>query len=293
VDVTTLPRKAAPWRGVRAGRAASLGVTAILSALGAVLVTWPLALDMSAATLRSGEVLLTAWQLNWYHQALLTNPASWVDANIFFPYDRTATFNDLLITHAFITLPVAWDSSPVLALNLALLGGIVLCGVCAHLLIDEVVDQPWIAAIGGTLFALAPFRFIHLGHLAIAAAWTIPLFFWALLRHLRQPSGARAAMAALCGIAVGLSSLYNAAYVAPLVPLVFFSGARRGPGGRRTWWPLLAAAVPAVAVLAAFLLPFAATLRGFGVAAAPDDLLRYGADITSLGKTLVGLARSP
>ena len=270
-----------------------LSVTAILSALGTVLVTWPLVLDMGSATLRSGEVLLTAWQLNWYQQALLTNPPSWVDANIFFPYDKTATFNDLLITHALITLPAAWDSSPVLALNLALLGGIVLCGVCAHLLIDEVVEQPWVAVTAATLFALSPFRFIHLGHLAIAAAWSIPLFFWTLLRHLRQPSWPRAAAAALCGVTVGLSSLYNAAYVAPLVPLVLVIGVRRGPGGRKVWWPLMAAAVPAGALLAAFLLPFAATLQGFGVAAAPDDLLRYGADITSLGQRLDYRARAP
>ena len=274
----------APPRRWLAGDAAPLLVTTILSALGAVMVTWPLARDMGRATLRSGEVLLTAWQLNWYHQALLTSPLAWADANIFFPYDRSATYNDLLLTHAMITLPVAWAESPVLALNVALVGGIVLCGVCAHLLIHELVADRWAATIGGTLFALTPFRFLHLGHVSIAAAWPIPLFFWALLRHLRQPSWTRAAVAALCGTAVGLSSLYHAAYVAPIAPLVLILGARRGAGGRRTWLPLLPTGLAGVGLLVWFLMPFAVTLRTFGVAAAPDDLLRYGADLSSLAR---------
>lgn len=180
-----------------------------MCAAGAGLSTWPLAREMGTATLRSGEVLLTAWQLDWFQHALLTRPGAWVDANIFFPYHRAATFNDLLLTHAVLTLPAAWAESPVLALNLALLAGIVLCGVCAYLLAEELTGEPWSAAVAGTLFALAPFRFLHLGHLSIAAAWPVPFFLWALLRHLRQPSWGRAALASAGGVAVGLSSLYT------------------------------------------------------------------------------------
>jgi hypothetical protein len=262
----------------------ALAATAVLSAIGAVLTTWPLAREMGTATLRSGEVLLSAWQLNWYHHALLSNPLAWVDANIFFPYRHAATFNDLLLTHALVTLPAAWVSSPVLALNLALLAGIVLCGVCAHLLIVEVADEPWAATIGGTLFALAPFRFLHLGHLSIAAAWAVPLFLWALLGHLRQPSWRRAVVASAAGVATGLSSLYHAAYIAPIVPLVLLFGLRRGPGGRRTWVPLLVAGSCGLALLAWLVLPFAATMRTFGAGSAPGDLVRYGADLTSFAQ---------
>jgi hypothetical protein len=257
--------------------------TILLTALGVMLVTWPLARAMDHATLRAGEVLLTAWQLNWFHQALRTDPAAWIDANIFFPYDRAATFNDLLMTHAVVTLPAAWAASPVLALNLALLGGIVLCGLFAYLLIDELVDEPWAAVAGGVLFALAPFRFLHLGHLAVAAAWAVPLFYWALLRHLRQPSWGWAALTATSGIAVGLSSLYQAAFVAPIAPFVLLAGVGRGPADRRVWLPLVVTGLPALAVLAWFLAPYAQAMDTFGVAAAPSDLLRYGADLSSLG----------
>ncbi|MCL4846627.1 MAG: hypothetical protein KJ066_08835 [Acidobacteria bacterium] len=256
--------------------------TVVLTATAAMLATWPLAREMASATLRDGEVLLTAWQINSYHHALLSAPWTWLDANIFFPYDRASTFNDLLLAHALVTLPAGWADSPVLALNLALLGGIVLCGVFASLLVDELVDAPWIAAVAGTLFALTPFRFLHLGHLSMAAAWAVPLFLWALLAHLRQPSWSRAALASASGVLVGLSSVYLAVYVAPIVPVLLLVGARRGPGGRAAWMPLLVTAVPGLVLLAACLVPYAATLDAFGVAAAPGDLVRYGADLTSL-----------
>ena len=106
--------------------------------------------------MRTGEVLLNAWQLNWFHHALLNDPGAWLDANIFFPYQGATALNDLLLTHALVTLPAAWTESPVLALNLAFLGGVVLCGVWAHQLIVELVDAPWAATVGGTLFALTP-----------------------------------------------------------------------------------------------------------------------------------------
>ena len=259
-------------------------VTTILAAIGAVVATWPLARVIGSGTLRSGEVLLTASQLNAYHQALLTNPLAWADANIFFPYDHAATFNDLLLTHALITLPAAGFDSPVLALNLAFLGGFALCGLFAHLLIVELVGDGWAGTVGGTLFALAPFRFLHSGHLSIAAAWAIPLFFWALLRHMRHPAPWRAGLAAVAGVLVVLSSLYHAAYVAPLVPLVLLVGARRGPGGSRTWVPLTISGVLALALVASMLVPFASAMRDHGVGSASDDLLRYGADLSSLGQ---------
>ena len=120
--------------------------------------------------------------------------------------------------------------------NAAFLAGIVLCGLCAHLLIEELTGSPAAATVGGTLFALTPFRFLHVGHLSVAAAWCLPLFLWALLRHFRDPSWTRAAIVAAAGLGLSLSSLYLPAFLAPLLPVVVWFAARRGPGGRAAWF---------------------------------------------------------
>ena len=225
---------AARLRQMLANRAAALVATAVLSTVAAVLVTWPLAREMGTATLRDGEVLLTAWQLNWFHHALLTDPRRGSTRTSSSPTTAPRRSTTCCSLTPCITLPAAWAESPVLALNLALLGGIVLCGVCAYLLSRRAGRL----AVGGqrsarTLFALAPFRFLHLGHLSIAAAWPVPLFFWALLRHLRQPSWARAALAA-CRRRRGraLVALPRRLRRSDRAAASCSSALRRGPGGR-------------------------------------------------------------
>ena len=275
---------AARLRQMLANRFAPLFATTALTAIGAVLATWPLAREMGSATLLSGEVLLTAWQLNWYHQALSTNPLAWVDANIFFPYDRTATFNDLLMSHAFVTLPVAWAESPVLALNLALLVGIVLCCVCSVPAACGAGDARWAAAVGAILFASrsvplpalrSPVDRRRLGGAALllgAAPAPAPAVVGASGargsgRHRRWP---------VLGLSRGLCRADRPAGAHGRDP------ARAGWTG--VWLPLLATGLPCLALLIAFLLPYAQALHSFGVAAAPDDLIRYGADLSSLGQ---------
>ena len=99
-------------RHLLASRGAPLLVTAVLTAVAPALATWPLIRNMGTGTLGSGEVLLTAWQLNWAQHALLNDPLAWVDANIFFPYANAATLNDLLLTHAVVTLPAPGPIRP-------------------------------------------------------------------------------------------------------------------------------------------------------------------------------------
>ena len=231
---------AARLRQMLANRAAALVATAVLTTVAAVLVTWPLAREMGSATLRDGEVLLTAWQLNWFQHALLADPRTWVDANIFFPYDRASTFNDLLLTHALVTLPAAWARSPVLALNFALLGGIVLCGVCAYLLSRRAgrLDR-------GRAWSARPSSRSRRFASCISGTCRSPR---------RGPSrsssgrcsgtcGSRRGRARHSqvprGVAVGLSSVYHAAFVAPIVPLVLLVGA-----STRTRWARRLAAAP-------------------------------------------------
>ncbi|MCK7494607.1 MAG: hypothetical protein MZW92_28145 [Comamonadaceae bacterium] len=271
-------------RRLLASRAAPLLATTLLTAIGVVLVTWPLAAVMGRATLRDGEVLLTAWQLNWFHHALLTDPASWIDANIFFPYDHATTFNDLLLSHAILTLPVAAVESPVLALNLALLGGIVLSGLFAYLLLDELVDAPWAAAAGESC-----------SRWRRSDSCTLATCRWPRRGPSRCSSGRSFGT---CDSRRGPGQRWQPPVASPSVSLRSISRVRRADRAARADLrrPPRAGRSPGVAAAAGGVragpgpggvaagAACAATLRTFGMASAPSDLIRYGADLTSLGQ---------
>lgn len=267
------------WRTARSG-APALVVAASL--LGAVGITWPLATVLGEATIRKPDAWPAAWQIDWLHHALLTDPLGWADANIFFPYQDSLATSDLLLTHALITLPAAASGSPVLGYNVALLLGVALCGLGTYLLVDEVTGRRWISAATGVLVAIAPFRFLHIEHLSVSVPWAVPFFFWALLRHLRRPSWKWACLAAGFGVAVPASSLYIGLFTLPLVPLVLLFGLRRGPGIRDTWVPLAAAATVGLALVAWLVLPFAETVYNWGIPWPDESQALYAADAVSL-----------
>ncbi len=264
-------------------RALGAVLSLLVSGIGATWATWPLATQLGSATIGKTDAWPAAWHINWLHHILLTNPLGWSAANIFFPYENTLATSDLLVTPALLTFPAVFFDSSVLAYNLALVGGIVLCGLAGFLLIEELTGSWWTAVLGGAMLALNPFRFLHIQHLSIIAAWPPALFCWALLRYFRTPSWAWSWTTALSGVLVVGASLYQALYLAPLLPLVVWFAALRGHRDRKTWSTLAvtgAAVLPLVTILA---YPYWEAMLMRGIPWNPGDLERFAAHLTSLG----------
>ena len=252
------------------------------SALGAVWATWPLFARLASATIGKGDAWPAAWQINWLHHALLTDPLGWTEANIFFPYENTLATSDLLLTPALLTLPAVFSDSSVLAYNLALIGGIALCGLAGFLLIEELTGSWWAAVLGGLMLALNPFRFLHIQHLSIIAAWPPALCCWLLLRFFRTPSWAWGWATAFSGVLVVGASLYQALYLAPILPLVVCYAASRGSGDRRAWRILLTTGAVLLPLVGVLVYPYWQAMVVRGVPWNPSDLERFAADVTSL-----------
>jgi hypothetical protein len=90
----------------------------------------------------------------------------------------------------FWPLEVAFG--PVVAWNLLLLSTIVLAGLFTYLWLRCLALAPWPAAIGGLIFAIAPYRLEQsAGHLLGWAAVFVPLALWAIERSRAAPSPAR------------------------------------------------------------------------------------------------------
>lgn len=93
---------------------------------------------------------------------------------------------------------------PVVAWNLLLLAGIVLAGLATYGWLRTLVLSPWAAALGGLVFAIAPYRLAQSsGHLLGWLAIFVPVGLWAFERARIASSPARACgWGALCAASI-------------------------------------------------------------------------------------------
>jgi hypothetical protein len=66
----------------------------------AVLITWPLIINLTRFIIDSGDGLLITWYLNWS----IAHPFD-LNANIFYPIKNTLVFSDLMLPQAFLAAP--------------------------------------------------------------------------------------------------------------------------------------------------------------------------------------------
>lgn len=180
-----------------------VGLTALSTAF-----TWPLA-DVTGPVLpEHDDALFSVWRLAWVAHQLRVNPAGLFDANIFWPEDRTLAYSDAMLALGAAGAPLIWlGVHPVAVHNLLLIASFVSAGyVTARLLRYLGADLPG-QVVGAVIFAFAPYRVAHLGHLELLWTAFIPGALLAVYRTLSQPRvrhgatvGAALAVQALCSI---------------------------------------------------------------------------------------------
>ena len=198
---STLPR--AFWWSLLA----YAGITAwqgqdVLRALGSVIIH-----DV-------GDPLLNATILSWNAQNLPWTQ-SWWNLPIFAPTPDVLTFSEHLLGLAPISTPVYWATgSGLVAYNLTALLTFPLCGAAMFLLVHQLTGSGAAGFLAGLAYAFAPYRFSHLPHIQILAAFWMPLALLGLHRYL--DNGKRRWLL-LFGISWFLQGAANGYY------LVFFS----------------------------------------------------------------------
>ena len=92
----------------------------VLAAMTAI-VTWPQALHLGDAVLRSPRPFFSMWRLSWIAHALAHRSAALFDANIFFPELRTLAYSDATMLQGLLATPFLWaGASQVLVYNVLL-----------------------------------------------------------------------------------------------------------------------------------------------------------------------------
>jgi hypothetical protein len=130
---------------------------------------------------------LFMWTLAWDAHALVHQPLSLFDANIFYPNRDTLAYSENLLGSAFFAAPILWlTGNPVLALNVVSLLSCVLCGLGAYVLGRRVGLSAAAALLCGVIFAFSPPRFFRMSQLHLTTVQWIPFALASLHRYLDE-----------------------------------------------------------------------------------------------------------
>ena len=155
---------------------APLWKPSLLYAVLTLLFAYPLSIDPGGRLLSaSPDTLLMMWMLIWDTHAVVHQPFSIFEANIYYPQHDTLAYSENLLGSAFFAAPVLWlTGSPVLAINIVSLVSCVLCGAGAFLLARRVGVSRLGATLAGLIFAFSPPRFLRLGQVHLTTIQWIP-----------------------------------------------------------------------------------------------------------------------
>jgi hypothetical protein len=276
-----------------------------------VWATWPIArhatdhvLDAVAlhgpfGWLVQADIMLHTWILSWDVHAVLTDPASLLDANIFYPARWALArseheIGDVLLFAPFYLL----SENPVFAHQMAMLSTYVLAATAMYVAVWRWLGRVDAAFVAGALFALAPARLTALAHIQTLPVMYLPLIVLAGLEVLA--GGRRRWWVALAGaillqalssaylgvlaFATALATLAGRILAAPTVPMAravryLTAVASAGIAASGAYWPYAwlqgTGAIPAAtrAVREAFSArPIASYVPGLGD---PDATARF------------------
>ena len=259
-------------------RRLAAGALAACLALAA-LHTWPLAANPGGLSRHdNADTQLNEWIVAWVAHQAPRAPLRLFDANIFHPEPRSLAFSEHMTVQGLMALPVfALGGSPVLAYNLLVLAGLALSAWAMWLVVRRWTGSHAAGAVAGCLAAFNAHTLTRLPHLQALHVEFLPV---ALLAADRLLVRRRTRDAILLGLAAALQSLTsNYLMAATVVAGAAILAARVGevarPAPRRVLLLFALATAVGAALVAPFLLPYAAARREQGLVRTLDEVARY------------------
>lgn len=272
--------------------------------LVAVAATWPLARHPASTLPDLGDPLDSAWRLSWPVHQILSDPRHLLDANTYYPFDTTYLFDELILGVAIVVAPViVLTHNGVLAVNAALLLAFALNGIGMYLLGRHLTGSQVAAVAGALVFAVAPFRFQHIGHVGLSTAFWLPLALLFLDRLLLHARWRDAILFGLCAAFQALSAQYYGFQTAIVVAIYLLWAAVRRSHllfAWRTLVRLVFAVVLAETILLPVVAPYIAVKGTWGYSRGLEENELHSATASSflavppnnpIGGRLAALAR--
>jgi hypothetical protein len=227
-----------------------------------------------------GDPLLSTTLL-WWNAHTTPLSARWWDGFFFWPSGGAMAFSDHRLGESLIASPLQWaGTSAVAAYNVTLLATFPLCATSAHWLAFTLTGRHRTAAIAGLAFGFSPYRFAHIEHLELLAAFGMPAALAALHQFLETGGKKWLAVFAVALLLQTLCCSYYSLFFFVLLALWLAWFIRRESVSRL---PGLAIAIGAVlAVVAPLALRYRDIHHDYGFTRGLDDIVGLSGDATSI-----------
>ena len=159
----------------------------IFAFLASIFLNLPL-LEINKKMPSHQDAYLVSWIWSWDIHALTTDPLNLFQANIFAPFEKTLTFSETMLGTAFLAWPILLISDNViLAFNMVSLLTFAISGLGMYLLVYYLTKNKWASFLGALIYAFAPYKLLHNGHLHLTGMW-LPFVFLYLHKFFKNNS---------------------------------------------------------------------------------------------------------
>ena len=206
-----------------------------------LLMTLPLALQLGDHLLGTdsnalNDTYFSVWIFGWQAHQLIADPLNLFQGNIFYPFQNTLAFSEIILPGALWYLPFAYaTANPVFAYNLIVLLTFPLNGFAMYLYAldwfrtterehaarvarddapSAMRDTQFAAFIAGLIFAFCTYKMGELRHVQLLMSMFMPLTLLYAARLVRKPNLHNALLTGFFFALNALSSLYYAVFLA-------------------------------------------------------------------------------
>ncbi len=218
--------------------------------------------------------------LLWWNAHVVPLTERWWNGFAFYPAPGMLAFSDHRLGESLIATPLLWvGASPIAAYNLTLLAMFPLSAIAAHWAAFTMTKRHDAAAISGLAFGFCPFRFAHIPHLELLAAFGMPLALGSLHRYRDTRQQRWLVVFALALVLQGLCTSYYLLFFSVLLGLWILWFAQRDDPAMIG--AIVAAAAAALIALLPIVIGFWRIHNYYGLSRPYDEIISLSADATS------------